>query len=224
MGSASLPCGAFQLIWQASPNFGLRRDGQRPSLIVLHYTAMDSAKAALDRLCDPEFEVSAHYLIAQDGTVAQLVHEVYRAWHAGAGSWQGQGDVNSRSIGIELCNRGDHAFPAAQIDALKALLKQVQARWNIPASGVIGHSDMAPDRKQDPGPLFPWAELVAAGLAVGPGQAQGDIETFDTDLMRFGYSDGSAENRRKAFRDRFLPGKTGVIDQEDANTVAGLLV
>ena len=185
---------------------------------------MDSAQAALDRLCDPEFEVSAHYLIAQDGAVFQMVHEVYRAWHAGAGTWQGQGDVNSRSIGIELCNRGNHAFPAVQISALKTLLSQVQARWEIPPKAVIGHSDMAPDRKQDPGSLFPWTNLVGAGLAVGPVPAVGNIESFATDLNRFGYSDGRAANRLKAFRDRFLPGKAGAIDQEDADTLAGLLV
>ncbi len=148
-----------------SPNFGPRRDGQVPSLIVLHYTAMISAGAALERLCDPEAEVSAHYLIGRDGTVWQLVEESDRAWHAGAGEWKGQGDVNSRSIGIELDNSGTHPFAEPQMAALERLLTGIMARWAIPPEGVIGHSDMAPGRKRDPGPRFDWARLAREGLA-----------------------------------------------------------
>ncbi|NIZ15275.1 N-acetylmuramoyl-L-alanine amidase [Phaeobacter sp. HF9A] len=157
--SASCP------IWHPSPNFGPRRDGLRPHLIVLHFTAMQSAEAALQRLCDSEFEVSAHYLISNSGSLWQLVDEDMRAWHAGAGEWGGQSDINSRSIGIELDNRGDHPFSEPQMRMLEALLPQIMQRWDIPREGVIGHSDMAPGRKWDPGPRFDWRRLSSAGLA-----------------------------------------------------------
>ncbi|MGB5865373.1 MAG: N-acetylmuramoyl-L-alanine amidase [Sulfitobacter sp.] len=148
-----------------SPNCGARRNGLKPSLIVIHYTAMKSAEAALERLCDPVAEVSAHYLIAANGTVMQMVEEEARAWHAGAGEWGGLDDINSRSIGIELDNRGTHPFAAAQMDALATLLRSVMDRWNIAPEGVIGHSDMAPGRKTDPGPYFDWVRLERQGLA-----------------------------------------------------------
>lgn len=137
----------------------------RPHLVVLHYTAMESAEAALERLCDPAFEVSSHYLIGADGQLWQLVSEEMRAWHAGAGEWDGQGDINSRSIGIELDNRGDHPFSEPQMACLERLLPQIMARWDIRPEGVIGHSDMAPGRKQDPGPRFDWQRLGKRGLA-----------------------------------------------------------
>ena len=156
--------------WHPSPNFGPRRDGLRPTLIVLHYTAMRDAASALARLCDPASEVSAHYLIGRDGALWQLVEEGHRAWHAGAGTWAGQGDVNSRSIGIELDNRGDHPFAEAQMATLERLLADIMGRWGIPPEGVIGHSDMAPGRKRDPGPRFDWARLARAGLARAPGR------------------------------------------------------
>ena len=162
----------------ASPNYGPRRNGLTPSLVVLHYTAMQSAEAACARLCDPSAEVSAHYLIGRDGAVTQLVPEELRAWHAGAGSWQGQDDINSRSIGIELDNRGDHPFAAAQMDALETLLRGIMARWPIPPEGVIGHSDMAPGRKCDPGPHFDWARLARQGLA-GQGSDRSDRHAAD---------------------------------------------
>lgn len=148
-----------------SPNFGPRRDGLRPTLIVIHYTAMQSAEAACARLCDPKAEVSAHYLIAGDGQTFLMVPEDQRAWHAGVGSWRGMDDINSRSIGIELDNRGDHPFAEPQMAALERLLAGIMDRWDIPASGVIGHSDMAPGRKIDPGPRFDWARLARQGLA-----------------------------------------------------------
>lgn len=152
-----------------SPNFGPRRDGLRPELIVIHYTAMQSAEAALAHLCNPQAEVSAHYLIARSGKVIQLVDEAHRAWHAGAGEWQGRDDVNSRSIGIELDNTGSHPFPEPQISALEKLMRGIMTRWGIPPEGVIGHSDMAPGRKIDPGPHFDWARLARQGLAARPG-------------------------------------------------------
>ena len=120
---------------QPSPNCGPRRGGLRPRLIVLHYTAMASAQAALERLCDPSSEVSAHYLISERGDVIQLVEEDQRAWHAGQGEWAGLDDINSRSIGIELDNRGDHPFSEPQMQALETLLPGILARHDIPAEG-----------------------------------------------------------------------------------------
>lgn len=152
-------------IWLPSPNFGPRRDGLRPSLVVLHYTAMADAAAALSRLRDPAAEVSAHYLICGDGTIWQLVDEDMRAWHAGAGEWAGLGDINSRSIGIELDNTGAHPFAEPQMAALERLLTGILDRHGIRPSGVIGHSDLAPGRKCDPGPRFDWARLARSGLA-----------------------------------------------------------
>ncbi|MFC6759192.1 N-acetylmuramoyl-L-alanine amidase [Sulfitobacter porphyrae] len=150
----------------SSPNFGPRRNGLTPRLIVIHYTAMENAEAALTRLCDPQAEVSAHYLISNHGRTLQLVADEMRAWHAGAGEWAGQADINSRSIGIELDNRGCHPFSEPQMAALETLLKRLMARWDIPAAGVLGHSDIAPGRKSDPGPHFDWARLARQGLAL----------------------------------------------------------
>jgi N-acetylmuramoyl-L-alanine amidase len=151
-----------------SPNFGERRGGQRPDLVVIHYTAMASCAEALERLCDPVAEVSAHYLIDTDGTLLSLVEEASRAWHAGAGEWAGRGDVNSRSIGIELANTGSQPFPAPQMRALETLLAGILDRWSLPLQAVIGHSDMAPDRKGDPGPRFDWRGLAWQGLSIWP--------------------------------------------------------
>ncbi len=159
--------------WHPSPNSGSRRDGLTPSLIVLHYTAMDGAQAALERLCDPVAEVSAHYLIGADGTLWQMVAEESRAWHAGAGEWCGQADINSRSIGIELDNRGTHPFSAAQMAVLEDLMHGIMQRWSIAPAGVIGHSCMAPGRKFDPGPHFDWQRLARQKLAAEGGHGEG---------------------------------------------------
>lgn len=131
---------------------------------------MNSVSAALQRLCDPSVEVSAHYLIGGDGSCWQMVAEDQRAWHAGAGQWCGLDDINSRSIGIELDNRGDHPFSEPQMVVLEALLKGIMARWAMPAQAVIGHSDMAPGRKIDPGSRFDWARLAYQGFAIQPAQ------------------------------------------------------
>jgi N-acetylmuramoyl-L-alanine amidase len=152
-----------------SPNFGERRDGARPWVIVIHYTGMESCEAAAERLCSPEAEVSCHYLISEQGKVFRLVGEDRRAWHAGAGEWGGTGDVNSASIGIELANpgplQGFPPFPAPQMAALEGLLADVMARWNILPENVVGHADTAPGRKIDPGPKFDWGRLALTGLA-----------------------------------------------------------
>lgn len=220
MGSAPLPQRLAVTLTHPSPNFGDRRDGLRPDLVVLHYTAMASCAEALERLCDPLAEVSAHYLIDSDGTVLSLVEERFRAWHAGAGSWGGRGDVNSRSIGIELVNRGTEPFAAPQILALETLLRGVLARWSLPPRAVIGHSDMAPDRKADPGPRFDWRGLALQGLSIWPQPAEpGD---FLSDLRAFGYPDAAPDLLVQAFRLRFRPWAAGPLDDTDRALAAGL--
>ena len=153
-----------------SPNRGERRGGATPDMVVLHYTAMESARAAADRLCDPRSEVSAHYLIARDGEVLALVPEELRAWHAGVSNWGGMADVNSRSIGIELDNPGHAAgyppYPEPQMAALEALLAGILGRWPIPTERVVGHACVAPGRKIDPGEKLDWRRLARRGLAV----------------------------------------------------------
>lgn len=157
-------------IVRASPNFGDRRDGAQPGLIVLHYTGMAAGQAAEDWLCVPESQVSSHYLVHEDGTIVQMVQETKRAWHAGASFWRGATDINSASIGIEIVN-GGHAFglpdfPQAQMTAIIALTTDIMDRWNIGAEGVVAHSDIAPGRKQDPGERFDWRALADAGAAL----------------------------------------------------------
>lgn len=183
-----------------SPNHGERRGTDRPSLVVLHYTAMSSCAEARERLCDPEAEVSAHWLIDADGTTEQLVDESRRAWHAGAGSWDGADDVNSRSIGIELANPGDRPFPEPQMAALELLLGQIMARWSIGPNGVIGHSDMAPGRKSDPGPRFDWKRLALQGLA-----SWDETAATPEKLAALGYSEGTSDQKAAAWRLRFAP-------------------
>jgi len=198
----------------------------RPHLVVIHYTAMSSAKAALERLCDPAAEVSAHYLIAEDGRVFALVPEDMRAWHAGAGEWAGCTDVNSASIGIELANDGQQPFAHPQMRALEGLLPGIMARWSIPPQGVIGHSDMAPDRKQDPGPRFDWARLARLGLALGPGGDGAHDMPFDDALGALGFPACSPSLRLAAFRLRFRPWAQGAQTPEDlalAKSLVGAL-
>ncbi|WP_323037454.1 N-acetylmuramoyl-L-alanine amidase [Pararhodobacter sp.] len=197
------------VIWHPSPNFGPRRNGETPSLVVLHFTEMTSAKAALDRLCSPAAEVSAHYLIGRDGTVWKLVDEERRAWHAGAGVWRGQDDVNSRSIGIELDNDGASPFAAPLMRALEALLGDIRTRWAIPATGVIAHSDMAPDRKIDPGARFDWRRLARLGHAIWPAQSGDGTRPLQASLDKIGYPEAPAQARLRAFRLRFQTGSDG---------------
>lgn len=203
-----------------SPNFGERRGGLRPSLVVIHFTAMSSCAASRDRLCDAQAEVSAHWLIDRDGSAEQLVDEALRAWHAGAGDWAGQNDVNSRSIGIELQNTGSEPFPEPQMAALERLLAGILTRWGIAPQGVIGHSDMAPLRKSDPGARFDWRRLARQGLAVWPAPAApGD---FIADLRRFGYPPADEAALLAAFRLRFRPWATGPLASDDASLAADL--
>ena len=155
-----------------SPNQDERPARVRPSLVIVHYTGMISAAAAIARLRDPAAKVSAHYVIDEDGSIVTLVPEARRAWHAGIAAWRSMSDINSHSIGIELVNPGHEwgyrAFPRAQIAALVALGAELRARHALPPEAFIGHSDVAPARKTDPGELFPWAELAFHGLGVWP--------------------------------------------------------
>ena len=148
-----------------SPNFDARR--APPDMLVLHYTGMQTAEEAIARLRDAEARVSAHYVVDEDGTLYALVPEERRAWHAGKGSWQGETDCNAASIGIEIVNPGHEwgyrDFPEAQVDAVIALIADIRSRWTIPDSRIIGHSDLAPDRKEDPGERFPWKRLAGEG-------------------------------------------------------------
>jgi N-acetylmuramoyl-L-alanine amidase len=185
---------------------------------------MATAALSLARLCDPAAEVSAHWLIDTDGTATALVPEDRRAWHAGAGRWGDVTDVNSRSIGIELQNRGDHPYGAAQMDALEGLLAGILARWSIPPARVIGHSDMAPARKADPGPRFDWRRLARAGLSVWPADgAEADPERLIPALHAFGYDPAQpGEVLLRAFRLRFRPWATGAADARDAGMACDL--
>ncbi len=201
-----------------SPNFGPRRGDVLPDLVVLHHTAMMSAEAALARLCDPAAEVSSHWLVAEDGRVWRLVDEAMRAWHAGAGAWGGAGDVNSRSIGVELANAGPldgfPPFPEPQMAALERLLDEIAARWGIRPERVIAHSDMAPGRKADPGAKFDWRRLARGGRAVwveARGGAEADMAAFAAAAARAGYAapGGDWDAVLGAFRLRFRPWAAG---------------
>ena len=206
-----------------SPNFGERRGGVRPSLIVIHYTAMASFSGARQRLCDPSVEVSAHWLISEVGHAEPLVDEAHRAWHAGAGAWAGITDVNSHSIGIELANSGAQPFAEPQMAALEVVLATTMARWNIPPHRVIGHSDMAPVRKSDPGPRFDWRRLALRGLSVWPQACSaGRPGDFITDAQRFGYAASAGDVLLAAFRLRFRPWARGPLDSTDAALAADL--
>ncbi|HSM53725.1 MAG TPA: N-acetylmuramoyl-L-alanine amidase [Erythrobacter sp.] len=203
-----------------SPNFN---DRALPiSMVVLHYTEMKPVETALDRLCDPEAQVSAHYLISEEGEVTRLVPEEKRAWHAGASFWRGHKDVNSASIGIELDHPG-HAlgyrpFAEEQIDALIPLLHRIQRQYDIPRANVVGHSDVAPARKTDPGELVPWDRLAEYGLCLPrPRIELGD--PFDNDgafylaLERFGYDITDGHKAVEAFQRRWRPERIdGEID------------
>jgi N-acetylmuramoyl-L-alanine amidase len=183
-------------------------------MVLLHYTGMRTAEEALARLCDEQAQVSAHYLIDEDGIVTALVPEEQRAWHAGRSYWRGITDINSASIGIELVNPGHEfgyrPFPRAQMEALLPLLAEIVKRHDIPRANVIGHSDVAPARKEDPGELFDWDLLAEHGLTlakpeVSLGDPFGNDGAFFLALERYGYdiTDGGAAVR--AFQRRWRP-------------------
>lgn len=234
---------SIEIIDKPSPNFGDRPTGHKITMLVLHYTGMKSCDEALDRLCSPEVQVSAHLLVDEDGTVFRLVDDEKRAWHAGHGYWRGVTDVNSASIGIELVNPGHEfgyrAFPPPQIDVLSKICSNLVADYDIAPSNVVGHSDIAPSRKQDPGELFPWQHLAERGIGLWPDESLAPPPhgtTWD-ELMEIGYTapgEGGTNSAASdmpvseadvvmAFQRRFLPDNlTGVLDAVTATRISAV--
>ena len=229
----------------ASPNHDERRDSIR--FVVLHYTGMETGEAARERLVDPDAKVSAHYLVWEDGKVEALVPEDRRAWHAGVGEWKGTTDLNSASIGIEIVNGGhDYGlplFPDVQIDSVIELVRDILDRHDLEPSSVIGHSDLAPHRKQDPGEAFPWRLLSREGVSiwpesdeadmtvlVGPGGGGRDVALAQRALAEIGYAQEVSgrldENTRltlAAFQRRFRPERVdGLLDVQTLARLASL--
>jgi len=219
------------LIETPSPNHGVRAKDAAIDILVVHYTGMASASAALRRLCDPAAKLSAHYLIDEDGTIHRLVAEERRAWHAGVASWRGVTDVNSASIGIELVNPGHEfgyrSFAEQQMAAFQGLATEIIARHAILARNIVGHSDVAPCRKSDPGEFFDWRGLAEAGIGLWPHLAEHlevEPQRIVEMLAGFGYDTGDAAAAIKAFQRHFRPARVnGRIDPETARLLAGLL-
>ena len=220
------------IIETPSPNFDERM--LPVTMVVLHYTGMQDAASAIARLTDAEAKVSAHYLIAEDGQIVRLVAEDKRAWHAGKSYWRGTTDINSASIGIEIVNPGHEfgyrPFPVAQIDALIPLMQEVTLRYRITRGNVVGHSDIAPARKEDPGELFPWERLAKLRLAL-PSPTKNLMDPHWTDggfllaLERFGYSVADPLAAVRAFQRRFRPETIdGIIDGECRAKLLALLL
>lgn len=230
-----------------SPNHGPRRNGLRPEIIVLHYTGMATGQAAEDWLCDPRSEVSSHYLVHEDGGIVQMVPESERAWHAGRSSWMGETDINSQSIGVEIVNPGHglgyRRFPGRQIAAVIDLCRGIAERWSVAPRRVLGHSDVAPGRKVDPGELFPWAALHRAGIGhfVAParhrtgtvlsdGDAGPAVDGLRNMLADYGYGvaregacDAPLRAAISAFQQHFRPSKVdGVADRGTVETLKRL--
>jgi N-acetylmuramoyl-L-alanine amidase len=232
-----------------SPNIGARNSGLRPSILIMHYTGMASAPRAIDWLSRPESHVSCHYVIDEDGRITQMVAESTRAWHAGVSFWQGETDINSASIGIEIQNPGHddgyHPFPRAQMRGVRDLARDIIARHDIAPERVLAHSDIAPARKIDPGEKFDWAWLAKVGighwvapLAVDdkdPGAASGphtaDTKLMQTLLARYGYDTGACpafdkalQINVKAFQRHFRPERVdGRIDRSTLGTLQALI-
>jgi len=234
---------------RASPNHGERKADVKLNMLVLHYTGMSDSEAALRHLCSPATEVSAHYVILEDGHIVQCVPEQRRAWHAGQSSWEGETDINSCSIGIEIANPGhDHGypdFPKRQIAAVTALCRSILTRYRIPAERVLAHSDVAPTRKNDPGEKFPWRTLHSSGVGlwVKPapivpggtiyvlGENNPAIKEMQELLNRYGYAvtptgylDGNTRDAIAAFQRHFRPEKVdGVFDISTLETLRALV-
>lgn len=224
---------------KTSPNCD-SRDGHIIDMLVLHYTGMPTAKEALERLCDPQCKVSAHYMIEEDGKIHALVPEGMRAWHAGKSFWRGHENINQRSIGIEIVNPGHEfgyrVFPEKQIESLTHLCKEILARHPIPARNVVAHSDIAPTRKEDPGELFPWERLAQEGIGVFPRveNRESRVErnalldssrsTLATLLASYGYSTTHLPKSITAFQRHFRQKSlTGEWDKECGALLAALL-
>lgn len=209
--------------WVPSKNF----DERRPVVIVLHYTEQDSVEQSLDTLRSRNSggRVSSHYLLGKDGKIYQLVSDAKRAWHAGAGSWGAITDVNNASIGIEIDNDGKSPFPDAQIDSLIVLLRDLTTRLRIPPTQIIGHSDLAPTRKIDPGPLFPWKRLHDAGFGLWPADPTQDPPAgFDPwlALQAIGYSTDNRADTVRAFHHRFRGMEGTELDAQDLRILHAL--
>ena len=212
---------------RASPNHGDRGRPPRIDTLVLHYTGMQSAAAALDRLCDPASRVSAHYVVEEDGAIWRLVPESLRAFHAGRSCWEGDSDLNFVSIGIEIVNPGHEwgyrRFPEAQMAAVEHLCGDILSRHPIPPQRVVAHSDIAPDRRSDPGELFDWPRLAGSGIGIWPAPSgrsvAGPVDRAQAiaDLAAIGYCTATAVEGSAiaAFQRRFRPARIdGAIDPE----------
>jgi N-acetylmuramoyl-L-alanine amidase len=232
-----------------SPNHGDRKDDRHPDMILLHYTGMREANAALARLCAAASEVSAHYFVFEDGRVVQMVPESRRAWHAGRSSWAGETDINSCSIGIEIANPGhDYGypdFPSRQIAAVTMLCRSILTRNTVPPERVLAHSDVAPARKRDPGEKFPWetlfhsgighwvepAPIVANDVAIVLGDRGHGVTWLQENLAKYGYAvevtgsyDGATQDVVAAFQRHFRPGRVdGICDESTRLTLRELL-
>ena len=209
--------------WVPSKNF----DERRPVVIVLHYTEQDSVEQSLDTLRSRNSggRVSSHYLLGKDGKIYQLVRDAQRAWHAGAGRWGAITDVNTASIGIEIDNDGKSPFPDAQIDSLIVLLRDLTTRLRIPPTQIIGHSDLAPTRKIDPGPLFPWKRLHDAGFGLWPADPTQDPPAgFDPwlALQAIGYTTDNRADTVRAFHHRFRGMEGTELDAQDLRILHAL--
>ncbi|HKA45238.1 MAG TPA: N-acetylmuramoyl-L-alanine amidase [Burkholderiales bacterium] len=206
-----------------SPNFGERR----PNYVILHHTTNNDAGRALVTLTSPISQVSAHYLVGRDGRIAYLVDEWLRAWHAGESYWGGNRDLNSASIGIELDNNGEEPYAERQIEALLALLADLKARWSIPAANFLGHGDIAPGRKVDPGRLFPWRRLAAQGYGLwcdppyGAAPAGADDELL---LAALGYDVSRLPAAVAAFKRHYAPDDTTAALSDDQRAMARCLI
>jgi N-acetylmuramoyl-L-alanine amidase len=214
----------MQLRHRTSPNHNERL---RPlSMLVLHYTGMETAAAAIDRLCDPAAEVSAHYVVEEDGSIWSLVPEERRAWHAGLSFWRGETDVNSASIGIEIVNPGHEfgyrSFPEPQMAAVEVLASGIVSRHGIAPWNVVGHSDVAPRRKEDPGELFDWPRLARVGVGLWPESApQAPSADPRGDLARIGYETEDLQATVTAFQRRFRPSRVdGLLDTATRTIIA----
>ncbi len=217
-----------------SPNFDERLKDTPIDILVLHYTGMETGAGAVARLCDPAARVSSHYTVDEDGTIFAHVPEECRAWHAGLSYWAGARDINARSIGIEIVNPGHEfgyrPFPDVQIAAVIHLAKEIVARHSIPDARVLGHSDVAPARKTDPGELFPWGTLALAGVGLWPQTRKHKLKvSFEDGLRAFGYGlspdmDVATSTVIEAFQRHFRPAQIdGIADEECERILAALL-
>ncbi len=231
----------LQVLLRYSPNHN-ERPSEPVSLIVMHYTGMRSGEEALEWLCSPESQVSAHYLVEENGDVFQLVEEDRRAWHAGVSHWHGHGNINDISIGIEIVNPGHEfgyrSFPESQMQAVLALSQDIMRRHEISTEGVVAHSDIAPLRKQDPGELFPWAWLAEHGVGLWHDLTDADTMdvttiTFDqqaeAQLQRWGHHIDNNDEKQvqaviAAFQRRFRPKAiSGIWDKGTQHCLEALL-